>query len=129
MAATISTDTTLRADFLILESTLDALQDAADFSGDTSVGLHTAAWDALQRDLAVRRPPLTESDLDDSSELQHAAHLWVIARLYELSSIEADQVEATKFMKRYRTEMRRVQLTISGAEQPTGASETLLVRG
>lgn len=124
MVAAISTDTTLRADFLILEQTLDALQDAAEFSGDSSVGLHTAIWDEIQRDLLKRRPPLTESDLADSSALQHAAHLLVLARLYGLSDIEADKIEAAKWRAAYRQEMREVNID----DEPAAASETLLVR-
>lgn len=127
MAATISTTTTLKADFLILVSTLDALIDASDFSGDDCVGLHTAAWTDIQRDLAMRRPPIKESDLTDSSELQHAAHLWVLSRLYDLSDIEADKIESKRWWDRYRKEMRRVQLTIT-SQQASSAAEAYLVR-
>ncbi len=127
MAATISTDTTLRADFLILESTLDALQDAADFSGDSSAGLHEAIWTEMQRDLAKRRPPLEESDLTDSSELQHAAHLLVLARLFGLSGMEDDKIDVEKWRAKYRKEMREVNLTV-GTEQEAAATETKLYR-
>ncbi len=119
MAATISTDTTLRADFLILASTLDALQDAADFDQDSSVGFHTAIWTEIQRDLKQRRPPLDESDITDTSVLQHAAHLLCLARLYDLTGIESDRIEAAKWRAEYGKEMRRVNLdddVAAGAE-------------
>lgn len=127
MAATISTDTTIRAAFLILGSTLDSLQNAADFSGDTSVGLHTAAWTEIQRDLRKRSPPVIESDLSDPSELQHAAHLLVITMLFGLSDIEADQIRYNTWRARYRKEMRQVNLSVP-SEQPAAATETTLLR-
>jgi hypothetical protein len=129
MAATISTDTTLRADFLIYEAELDRLQDAADFSGDSSVGLHTAIWTEIQRDLRKRTPPILEADLSDSSELQHAAHLLVVARLYSMSDIEEDQIAKEKWYAKYRKEMRQVNLTVGGTEQLESASETAFIRG
>ena len=127
MAATISTDTTLKADFLIPLSTLNSLMDSADFTGDNSVGFHTSIWSEVQRDLKKRSPPVEESDLGDSSELQHAAHLLCLARLYGMSGLEQDIIDSAKWRSKYRKEMREANLTV-GTEQPASASETTLVR-
>lgn len=126
MAATITTQTTLKADYLVLVSELDRLVDAAEFDDDSCVGLHTAAWNALQRDLRKRRQGLEEADIADTSVLQHACHLWVLARLYEMSSLgdDSDKVESAKFFSRYRKEMREVQID----DGVMSASETFLVR-
>lgn len=127
MAATNSTDTTLKADFLIPLSTLLSLMDSAEFTGDESVGFHTSVWSEVKRDLKKRAPPLEESDLNDSSELQHAAHLLCLRRLFGMSGLERDVIESSKWLAAYRKEMREVNLS-TPSEQPASASETTLVR-
>lgn len=123
MTTPITTQTTLKADYLILVSELDALVDAAEFDDDC-VGLHTAAYEDLLRDLGKRRPGLTEADIADTSVLKHACHLWVLARLYEMSGFEEGKVKAEHWYSRYRKEMREVQID----DSVSSASETLVVR-
>jgi hypothetical protein len=129
VTAAITTETTLKAEFLILLAELDRLNDAADFSGDTSVGLHTAAWSQVKRDLARRRVPIAETDLTDPDELQHATHLYVLYKYYSLSELEEDKLLAKQWLTKYRKEMGDLEPTLNGVETASSGESTMLVIG
>jgi hypothetical protein len=127
MADNITSQTTLKAEYLELETEVDRL---VDDSGDLSVDpvpLHTAAWSAVKRDLAQRVPSVTEDDLTSTDSLQHPTHLWVMSRLYSLSGHDDDKVRAAHYWSRYKAEMRLVKLDVGGTQAASG-SQTLMVR-
>lgn len=124
MADAITTTATLKAACLVLSDVVDALIDAAEFDTDATLP-HDAAWSAVKRDIKRIRG-YDESDLTDSSELQHAVHCKVLQILYDLYG-DDEGVERWKI--RYWNEIRSVFLTVTGSEQASDGRMTLLVRG
>lgn len=127
--AGITTQTTLKAEYLIYQAELDRLVDAPEFTADGLTALHTTAWTAVQRDLARKRPGLLLADLSDTSELQHACHLWVLQRLYDASALDDDKVAAKRWRREYDSELSDVKITTSGGVTAAEAEDTMLVRG
>ena len=127
--AVITTQATLKAEFLILAAELDRLVDCPDYSYDAAVGLHTAAWEAVQRDLVRKRPGLALADLSDTSELRHACHLWILERLYSQSEMDEDRVQSKRWLAEYQRELSDVKVSVSGSVTAAEAEDTMLVRG
>lgn len=130
MVASITDDTSLRAEYFELESEYDRLQDAADLAGGAA-GLHEAAWTAVKRDLEQQVPPVTEDKLASTAALEHPTHLWVMYRLYELSGFghddDGDKTKSRRYYKRYQDAMRHGRWD-TGSTTAASGSQTLMVR-
>lgn len=127
MAATISDAADLVGAYLVVRSEIERLT-TSEMRADTYVGVHTAAWTAVKKDLAKRRNAIVEADLTDSSELLDATLYYVLNILYRMSEIETDQVEAKRWYKRYKKEMDEVQITVSSVENVRSGERTQVYR-
>lgn len=128
MADSITTTATLKAECLELDAETDRLLDAADFSGDSAAKLHKAAWSAVKRDLAERRPPVAEEDITDTTNLKYPTHLVSYHILYRLSEIEDDSDRSKGYWLKYRKKMRDIE-PVTGTAQVATGSETFFARG
>lgn len=127
--AGITSQTTLKAEYLIYQAELDRLVDAPEFDAAGMLALHSMAWDTVQRDLKRKRPGLVLADLSDTSELEHACHLLILHRLYDASALDDDKVASKRWRREYDIELAEVQLSVSGGATAAEAEDTFLVRG
>jgi hypothetical protein len=127
VAATITDQADLVDAYLVIRSEIERLQ-TTEMRSDNCVGIHTAAWSAVKKDLLKRRLSIEEDDLSDTDELIDATLYYALHIFYRMSEIETDQVEAKRWYKRYKKEMTEVQLTISDVEQTRSGERTTIYR-
>ena len=86
---------------------------------DNWASLHTQAWTRVKQMLGQRLPTVTESDLDDSTELKEATVYLVLYLAYCSPELgEQGEKRARYWWKRYRRTFAEVELTIGGSTWP-----------
>jgi hypothetical protein len=127
MAATITDNTALLAAEFITRAEFDRL-DTYSRNADSWLTVHTRAWTEVKKDLNTLRQ-LSESDLDDTSELEDTTLMKVLEIAYRTSDVDGDSILAKRWYRRFQRELKTVQLTVAGADTNAGGRISQVYRG
>ena len=116
----ITTNADLITNRIMSDAEIDRLQTSRMASTLWSVE-HNEAWTMIKRHLANWPTPVTEDDLDDTSELDRASCYYVAYLAYKNGPADEDKQEAKDFLARFRREMEEVELTVNGYSITRGA--------
>ena len=74
---------------------------------------HDRAWDRILHELGKRRPPITESDISDTSVLAYASCYYVAHLACQQGRSDRYQKMADDFYAKFKRELAEVQIDIT----------------
>jgi len=117
MAASITTQADLLTYAMLTDNEIERLSTAR-MKDDNWADTHEKAWSLIKGMLLMRRPPLEETDLDDTDELLEATTYATIYCAYQQAVILSDEDKARKnyWYKKMLKAMAEVILTSDSTE-------------